>query len=52
MFEPYTQQDAQECFHCILNICNSALSILNESEQVGFAVVCNAFLLLDAGMDQ
>ncbi|CAK8676139.1 unnamed protein product [Clavelina lepadiformis] len=26
IFEPYTQQDAQECFHCILNVCKSALS--------------------------
>lgn len=33
-FEPYTQQDAQECFHCILNICNSVVLLLNEKLKV------------------
>ena len=28
-FEPYTQQDAQECFHCILNICSSVISLVS-----------------------
>jgi len=45
MFEPYTQQDAQECLHCILDACGSAAeTAVKEIEKVGLQIFSSAFV--------